>query len=232
MMTLALLIPVLATALSVGLGCGTCCSPAVTVFLSSYIITHAGGMKKSLLEFLSFFIGKITAVVLLCTLAALVGSQFIDAAGYVFGVNLSLIMELAMVALGMVLIGKWLIDNRKNARSAISCSGCAGGEKERKEDKKGLIPLFMAGFAYGASPCAPLLLMMGVAVTLPVATAALVGGVFAAASTLTPVLLMVLLSGILSAKITKEIPQQLQWFRLGSYVLLTLFSIGAVFNLF
>ncbi|WP_373485401.1 sulfite exporter TauE/SafE family protein [Acetobacterium malicum] len=230
MMTVALLIPVLATALSVGLGCGTCCSPAVTVFLSSYIITHAGGMKKSLLAFLSFFIGKIAAVVLLCTLAALVGSQFIDAAGYVFGVNLSLIMELAMVALGLVLIVKWLMDFKK-PQSVGNCSGCAGGKKERKEEKKGLIPLFTAGFAYGASPCAPLLLMMGVAVTLPVATAALVGGVFAAASTLTPVLLMVLLSGVLSAAIVKEIPQQLQWFRLGSYVLLTLFSVGAMFNL-
>jgi hypothetical protein len=105
-MGLTLLIPVLATSLSVGLGCGACCSPAVSVFLSSYIITHAGGMKKSLLAFFSFFIGKVIAVVLLCTLAALIGSQFIDAAGYVGGVNLGLMMELAMIALGLVLIGK------------------------------------------------------------------------------------------------------------------------------
>jgi ABC-type nickel/cobalt efflux system permease component RcnA len=74
-------------------------------------------------------------------------------------------------------------------------------------------------------------MMMGVATTLPLVTAALVGGVFAAASTLTPVLLMVLLSGVLSGKIAKEIPQQLQWFRLASYVLLTLFSAGALINL-
>ena len=66
---------------------------------------------------------------------------------------------------------------------------------------------------------------------LPLATAVLVGGVFAAASTLTPVLLMVLLSGVLSGKIAAEIPRQLQWFRLASYVLLTLFSAGDLLNL-
>lgn len=229
-MELTLLLPVLATALSVGLSCGTCCSPAVSVFLSSYIITHAGGMKKSLLAFFSFFIGKVIAVVLLCSLAALVGSQFIDAAGYLGGVNLGLLMELAMIALGLVLIGKWLVDYKN---PASRCSGC-GGEKQDSikeiQGAKGLLPLFSAGLAYGASPCAPLLMMMGVAATLSLGTAALVGGVFAAASTLTPVLLMVLLSGLLSGKIAREIPQQLQWFRLASYVLLTLFSTGALIN--
>lgn len=238
-MALGLLIPVLATVLSVGLGCGTCCSPAVSVFLSSYIITHAGGMKKSLLAFASFFIGKVIAVVLLCTLAALIGSQFIDATGYVGGVNLGLLMELAMIALGLVLIGKWVVDYKKIANSsnpARSCSGCVGEKKENKnstkgKNTKGLLPLFSAGLAYGASPCAPLLLILGVVATLPLATAVLVGGVFAAASTLTPVLLMVLLSGVLSGKIAKEIPQQLQWFRLASYVLLTLFSAGALIDL-
>lgn len=230
-MALGLLLPVLATALSVGLGCGTCCSPVVSVFLSSYIITHAGGLKKSLLAFFSFFFGKVIAVVLLCGLAALIGSQFIDAAGYVGGVNLGQLMELAMIALGLVLIGKWLRDYKKTSNN---CSGCGGEKKNRITDAqgaKGLIPLFAAGFAYGASPCAPLTMMMGVAATLPLATAALVGGAFAAASTLTPVLLMVLLSGVLSGKIATEIPQQLQWFRLASYVLLILFSGGALVNL-
>jgi len=233
-MGLTLLLPVLATALSVGLSCGTCCSPAVSVFLSSYIITHAGGMKKSLLAFFSFFIGKVIAVVLLCGLAALIGSQFIDAAGDVGGVNLGQLMELAMIALGLVLIGKWLLDYKNKANRSSSCSGCGGEKKNRITDAqgaKGLLPLFSAGLVYGASPCAPLLMMMGVAATLPLATAVLVGGVFAAASTLTPVLLMVLLSGVLSGKIAKEIPRQLQWFRLASYVLLTLFSAGALINL-
>lgn len=233
-MGLTLLLPVLATALSVGLGCGTCCSPAVSVFLSSYIITHAGGLKKSLLGFFSFFIGKVIAVVVLCGLAALIGSQFIDATGYVGGINLGQMMELAMIALGLVLIGKWLLDYKNKANRASLCSGC-GGEKKadttNSQGVKGLLPLFTAGLAYGASPCGPLLMMMGVATTLPLATAALVGGVFAAASTLTPVLLMVLLSGVLSGKIATEIPRQLQWFRLASYVLLTLFSAGALFNL-
>jgi len=146
---------------------------------------------------------------------------------------LGMIMELAMIALGLVLIGKWLVDYKNLASRSSRCSGC-GGEKKNSiretQRVEGLLPLFSAGFAYGASPCAPLIMMLGVAATLPLATATLVGGIFAAASTLTPVLLMVLLSGLLSGKIAKEIPQQLQWFRLASYVLLTLFSAGALIN--
>jgi hypothetical protein len=223
-MELTLLLPVLTTALSVGLGCGTCCSPAVSLFLSTYIVSHAGTMKKSLTAFLSFFIGKVTAVVILCALASLIGSQFVDETGYIGNINLRLILELSMVIMGLWLIGKWIHEHR---HPASHCSGCGGNIPA---PAKGCLPLFAAGFAYGASPCAPLIMIIGVCATLPLFSASLTGGVFAAASTLTPILLMVLLSGMLSRKIVREIPAQLQWFRLGSYVLITLFSAAALFS--
>ena len=48
----------LTTAVSVGLGCGTCCSPIMSTFLSTYVVSHSGGVKKGVLSFVSFFFWK------------------------------------------------------------------------------------------------------------------------------------------------------------------------------
>lgn len=214
-----LLLPVLTTAVSIGLGCGSCCSPTVSVFLSTYIISHAGGMKKSLLAFLSFISGKVTSVMLLCLIAALAGNQFINDSGYLGSLNLKLVMQLIMFGIGCILIIKWFLDHKTSHKK---CKTCTGHKKIRA---KGILPLFTAGFAYGATPCAPLLLIIGLCTTLSISSALLVGLLFTLASTVTPVLLMVLVSGLLSGRIIKEIPQYLKWFQLASYVLITVLSI-------
>ena len=85
------------------------------------------------------------------------------------------------------------------------------------------------GFGYGISPCAPLILITGDAATLPVGFAAVLGAVFALASTVSPALFLMLLSGVLAKRMRKEIPQYLTWFRLGCYILLiALFTAGLV----
>lgn len=219
-----LLLPVLTTAVSVGLSCGTCCSPTVSVFLSTYIISHSGGMKKSLFSFLSFISGKIVAVMVLCAIAAALGSQFIDDSGYLGGLNLQLLMQLFMITLGMVLIVKWIIDGRNSQKNCSSCSG------EKQINAKGMLPLFLAGFTYGDSPCAPLILIIGLCATLSIFQAIVVAFIFTLASTLTPILLMVFISGVLSSRIKKEIPQYLRYFQLASYVLITVLSFNAISN--
>ncbi|WKY48784.1 sulfite exporter TauE/SafE family protein [Eubacteriaceae bacterium ES3] len=220
-----LLLPILTTAVSVGLSCGTCCSPTVSIFLSTYIISHSGGMKKSILSFISFVSGKITSVILICAVAAALGNQFIDDSGYLGNINLQLVMQISMIGLGIILIGKWIIDAKNPNKNCSSCSG------EKKIDAKGIVPLFMAGFTYGATPCSPLILMIGLCATLSVSSAILVGFVFTLASTLTPVLLMVLISGVLSGRMKKEIPQYIRWFQLASYILITVLSFNALSNL-
>ena len=83
------------------------------------------------------------------------------------------------------------------------------------------------GIGYGISPCAPLILMTGYAATLPLGFAALMGAVFAAASTVSPILFMLLISGVLAVKMYKGIPQYLTWFRLACYIMLiVLFAVG------
>ena len=76
------------------------------------------------------------------------------------------------------------------------------------------------GISYGLTPCAPLILMTGYAASLPFGYAAMLGTVFALASTISPMLFMLLISGVLAGKMYKEIPQYLTWFRLACYVLL------------
>lgn len=80
--------------------------------------------------------------------------------------------------------------------------------------------MFAVGMAYGITPCAPLLFMVGYAFSQPVIYAVSAGIAFGMASMLSPVLLLVIVTGSLSKKMSKEIPGQLKWFRLASYLML------------
>ena len=80
-MSVSMILPALTAAVSVGLGCGTCCSPIISSFLSIYVVSHSNGVKKGVLSFLSFFIGKMLIVSSLCMISALISRQFIEESG-------------------------------------------------------------------------------------------------------------------------------------------------------
>ena len=80
--------------------------------------------------------------------------------------------------------------------------------------------MFLAGLTYGMTPCAPLLLMIGYCFTLPAPLAGMTGVAFSLSSMVSPVLLLVVVSGSLSQKMGREIPEVVKWFRLASYMLL------------
>jgi len=213
-MNLSLIISALTTAVTVGLGCGTCCSPIVSTFLSTYVISHSGSVKKGLLSFVSFFVGKVVSVSLLCMISAIVSSSFISDSGYIGSFNLRLFSQIAMSGIGVVLIVQWFSEQKKQKK----CSDCKACEKPVK--KSGAVPMLAAGFTYGITPCAPLLLMIGYCFTIPVPLAGVTGLAFGLSTMISPALLLVMVAGMLSAKMRKEIPHVVRWFRLASYVLL------------
>ncbi|MCC8044517.1 MAG: sulfite exporter TauE/SafE family protein [Clostridiales bacterium] len=213
-MNLSLLLPALATAVTVGLGCGTCCSPIVSTFLSTYVISHSGGVKRGVFSFVSFFMGKVASVSLLCTISAIVSSSFISDSGYIGSFNLRLFSQIAMSSVGVLLTIRWFLELKKQKK----CSDCKACEKP--VEKSGTVPMLAAGFTYGMTPCAPLLLMIGYCFTLPVPLAGVTGIVFGLSTMISPALLLVMVTGALSAKMRKEIPHMVRWFRLASYVLL------------
>ena len=217
-------------ALSVGMGCGTCCGTGVSAFLFGYLTTHAKTMKHFFRAFFCFYLGKILAVAGVCLASSLVGRRILDESGSIGGLDLHFWLDLCMIAMGIWFVYKWIREFRhSDCETCHHCSSSAAPEgkfhtlmKRLSGETKGVnYPALTAlGAVYGISPCAPLLMMAGYAATLSPLASVLSGSAFAMASALVPMLLLMLLTGILSSKLYKEIPQYISLFRLLSYLLL------------
>ncbi len=209
----------LSAAVSVGLGCGTCCGTTASSFLAVYILSEGGGFKSSLKHVGGFFLGKILGVCSITVLCATIGNVFIDENGCIGGFNLHLVMSLVMLLSSLYLIWKWFMSRKHD------CKKCGG----KCSSKSRVIPSFTVGLAYGANPCAPLIMVAGYAIMLSVPGAILLGLVFALASSLSPTLLIFGLSGVLSSKIAGQLGKAMPWVQLCVYIL---FLIVAVVTLF
>ncbi|MBO7475289.1 MAG: sulfite exporter TauE/SafE family protein [Ruminococcus sp.] len=227
-MGFSLLLESMTAAASVGMGCGTCCGSGISAALYGYLTTHTKNIRQSVRAFIDFFFGKFLAVILLCCTASIIGSSIIDDSGRIFGIKAALIVDAVMLAMGVWLLICW-IRERTGKNSCKTCKGCKNDNEELDEGKTHHAALIGMGFSYGISPCAPLILITGYAATLPVAFAAILGAVFSLASTVSPVLFIMLLSGVLAKKMHNEIPQYLTWFRLGCYILvIVVFTSGII----
>jgi hypothetical protein len=158
-------------------------------------------MRGNVFSFASFYAGKILAVVALCVAAAWLGGIVVDDAGRVFGFNVP--VQVLMFGLAVFLIVRWF--GKKN----MHCE-----QKTRK------LPLFVCGAISGAAPCAPLIMALGYASTLSVANAAVIGIVFSVASSLLPLAVLCILTGLLSGAMFREIPGKIWYFQLAAYVLI------------
>lgn len=216
-MGMSIVLESMTAAASAGIGCGTCCGSGISAALYGYLTTHTNNVKQSVKAFLYFFFGKFLAILLLCCGASVVGRNVIDDNGRVFGVKAAIIVDAVMLAMGILFLIDW-IRERRSEHSCKSCKACKPGKT--MEDRTHHGALLGMGFGYGISPCAPLILITGYAVTLPTGFAAILGAVFSVASTISPVLFLMLLSGALAKRMAKEIPQYLTWFRFGCYILL------------
>lgn len=205
---------------SIGLGCGTCCSPAIGVFLSTYIVSHSQNMKKAFVTFFSFFFGKILSVISLCLLSSYLGNKFIFKNGYLGSINLNKVMSITFIALGVFLIIKHFYIKYKSKGACKSCTGSCGSNLKNKE-----WPPLIIGIAYGLNPCAPLILIVGYASTISIANAALLGLCFSLASIISPMIVVVLLAGLISNNLYEELPKYIDLFKLMCYAVLIYIGI-------
>ena len=221
---LPLIIAAATTGLACGAACGGCGNPMTNVFLASYLFTHSGQLKRSIFSFGSFYVGKVVAVVFLCVIAAWLGSRIVDDAGRLFSFNMHILVQFLMFFFALFLIGRWIYQTkRKPQERHCQPHGGPHGGKHTNVKKRNL-PLIVCGFISGAAPCAPLIMAIGYAATLSVADAAVIGFVFSIASSLLPLLVLVVLTGLLSGAMFKEIPHKVRYFQVGAYILIAALS--------
>ena len=209
-----LLSQALASVASVGVTCGAGCGSAAFGFLSSYILSRGKGWSGALRQTLSFFLGKLLAVMLACACSSLLGTALI-------GAENSLLHK--AVYLVMLLSALWLLYGwYKEKKSCKSCRHCAHTAPAA--------PSFAVGFAYGLSPCAPLLMVLGYSALLSLPGALALGAVFALASSLVPIILTLTVAGALSVQITKQLGLWMPRFRLAVYLLFLVSALAGLFS--
>ena len=206
----------IASAASVGLGCGAGCGSSASAFLSTYVLSEGRGMGFALRQVLSFYLGKLVAVLVVCLGGALVGRALIQTDGTLMGVSLGKAVYAVMLCAAVWLIVGWF----RERKGCAICRHCGGRLKA--------VPSFAVGMAYGLSPCAPLLMVLGYAAALTVPAALMLGTVFGLASSLVPALLILALAGALSTKITAQLGRALPRFQLAVY---GFYLISAVWGL-
>ena len=203
----------IASAASVGLSCGAGCGSSASAFLTTYVLSEGRGMRFALRQVLSFYVGKLAAVLLVCLGGAMAGRVLIPLDGTLMGIPLNKVVYAVMLCASVWLLVDWF----RQRKGCAGCRHCGGGLKT--------VPSFAVGMAYGLSPCAPLLMVLGYAAALTVPAALMLGTVFALASSLIPALLILVLAGTLSTKITTQLGKALPWFQLAVY---TLYLVTAV----
>lgn len=218
-MELTTLLPLLltgaGTGLTCGVSCGACGNPMVNVFLAGYLFTHTGQLRKSMLTFLGFHLGKAISVMGMCALISGLGSAIVDDSGNLFGIPLQKCVYAAMLVFMLVLILRWF--------RAEKCSGsCRHAASDR------FLPMLAYGILSGLSPCASLAVVLGYASALTAMEAVLVGLCFSLANSLIPLLLLVALTGLLSRAMYKEIPTKIKYFQLATYMI---FAAALAYNL-
>ena len=211
-----LLSQAIASAATVGIGCGAGCGSSASAFLTTYVLSEGKNMRYALSQVAAFYIGKMLAVITVCITGALLGQAFIGENGELAGFPLRKLVSMVMVATALWLLRTW-VKERKGCKNCRHCSG-----KSRR------VPSFAVGMAYGFSPCAPLMMVLGYSVLLPVHSALILGIIFSLASSLIPAVLTLILFGALSVRISAQLGRYLPWFQLILYVIYLLTGLYGV----
>lgn len=193
--------------IAMGMTCGTGCSPAISLFLSNYVFQAEGDTKGSMRAFLRFFIGKASAVMIVCLAASYVGNVLIDAGGYLGRYQLRYLMPGFLILTGIYMLRKCWIQYRHKGCAGAGCSGhCHTPAPAASEDRLQNASPLIGGFLYGLTPCAPLVLLAGYAVTLGAHQALILGAVFSVSCMVSPLLLVMVLMKLVVVRMRSEVP--------------------------
>lgn len=221
-MTSALVQAAVAAA-SAGSACSVCGASASSAFLSSYIITH----KKLAGPVLCFLLGKTAMTATLCMLSACLGEKILDDSGLAGRLDIYLIAQILVLMIAVLLAARWIYYERKDKGACHGGKHCGAGARPH-ESSCGSIALFANGVACGATPCAPLLVVLSQAAVATQLQAAVSGVVFSVTGFLSPVILWLAVSRLLAKQMQREIAQWIKWFQFGCYILLALLSIYTI----
>lgn len=217
---LSQLFQVLLSAVSMGSTCSLCGASASSAFLSSYIITH----ERIAAPCVCFLTGKACMTMLLCGLSSALGRVIIDSVGKASDLNIYLTAQIFVLVVCVIMIARWIHSAWEGRRL---CTGnCAHNQIQR--EPSGAVALLFSGVACGATPCTPLLLVLGQCVALSLPLSLISGAVFAVTGFLSPVIFWLVISRVLAGKLRQDVAQYLRWFQLGCYVLLMLVTVYTI----
>lgn len=199
----------LLSSMVMGISCGSGCSPMISIFLTGYVVRAEGNTQKTWRVFAKFFLGKALAVLLVCMTASLVGELFVNEDGYFGKYKFSFLMPAFLIISGIYMLVECISRERKKECSA--CGSC------RKENKITNASPLIGGFLYGLTPCAPLIIISGYALTMFLWQALLLGIVFSITCTVAPFILICVITKLVVNKMHEEVPKMFGLVRYGTY---------------
>ena len=175
------------------------CSPNVGIVLSSNALTYADSTKKAFVSYLSFYIGKLSAVAVLCTVTHIAGSGLAERIEKLSGSNVNMILKLTLVIVGVYYIISSLRNKKLCSGGCASCKIACSYKIKNDTDTK-LISPFLIGIAYGITPCAPLILLLTQSVAMNMAQTLFAAAVFTTANVVSPIIILLIISVLVHKK--------------------------------
>lgn len=218
------LIQAVIAAVSAGSACSVCGASANSAFLSSYIITH----KKIAAPVFSFLVGKTVMTAMLCALSSCFGKKILDDSGLAGNIDIYLIAQVLVLIIAVVLAVRWIYCEVKYKSSCHSGGKHCAGVSQKHEKSCGVIALFASGVACGATPCAPLLVVLSQSAVSSLLEAVVSGIAFSITGFLSPVIIWLVISRLLAKKMHREIALWIKWFQFGCYILLAAVSLYTI----
>lgn len=184
----------------------TACTVTCLPFMGTWVLGRGGSNRETLLDTGVFMLGRMTAYSLLGGLAGALGMWLTQALNSGIGH--------AFIGAASIAAGIWLF---LPARRKGACNAAKRGAGT---------PPFLLGFSLSLTPCAPLASLLAVcALSGSALSGAGYGLMFGLGAALTPLLLLLPLLNLFSARMRESQPWLAKWIRFGAGLVLMLIGI-------